>query len=392
MKKVLSVFLAICVMLMTSITAFAAEVPASEKVEKQINGAVAYLTKGVESYGIDDAVNFSNLTDTEADLSKFEDGFIKAVKANLDANDGKIVPSFGENLATYGAVINALLNLGEDTTDFYGYNIEKAFMAMDPAVLPSSPNYYRIIIQGAYLCDDSDKFVEALCDTYISNYYEMGKGVDYYGYACDNTAYFIDAIACGNYLVGKYDDVLKDAIKVLDTYKVDGGYCYNPGMQANADSTALALMAHCAYSSVDMDIEDNLDAYFELVNGIYADLCKFEGSAPGVFTFDGEDSAYATQEGLVALSYYYFDVLLQEYIRDSVDEEEEPTTDADIKKPVKKPTTTVKTETTTSAPATTKTNTSKKSPNTGADVTAVSASIALFAAAGVFTVLKKKTR
>ena len=382
MKKLLSIILAICVMLTSSITAFAAEEETSDKVMRQIEGAIAYLTKDVESYGVDSAIDFSIIADSGADVSKFADAFIADVKANLDANGGKIVSSYGENLSTYAAVIIALFNFHVDPADFRGYDITKAFLAMDPTVEPVSPNYYRIITSALMFCDDSDKFLEAVCDTYISSYYTMGKGVDYYGFSCDNTAYFIDAIAIGNFALKKYKDVLDDALKVLDTYKVDGGYCFNPeyGTEPNANSTALALMAHSAYT----DGPQESHSYFDLLNGIYADLCAFESTTTGVFTYDGDESAYTTKEALIALSYYYLDALIQEIFED-VPEDEEPTTDGTEKaEPIK-----AKNPTTAS---TTKADTSKKSPATGVDVTAVSASIALFAAAGVLAVLKKKEK
>lgn len=383
MKKILSLITAICIILMTSITAFAAEVPNSEKVKAQINGAVSYITKDVQSYGVDQALDFCIIADSGADVSKYKDGFIKDVKSNLEANNGKIVSAYGENLTTYGAVIIALTALDEDISDFYGFDIGKAFLAMDPTAEPVSLNYYRIITQGAFICDNSDEFLKKVCDTYISNHYTMGKGVDYYGYSCDNTAYFIDAVSYGYFAIDEYEDILLDAIKVLDTYKVDGGYCFNPeyGKEPNADSTALALMAHCAYVS---DLE-NLDKHFETVNSIYADLCKFEGSGTGIFTYDGDDNMYTTKEALIALSSYCWDVLVQEIPDDESPIEEEKTTTA-----VTKEQTTVKNKTTVSAPSTV--NTSKKSPNTGFDLTAVSAAAAFIAATGVLTALRKKEK
>lgn len=380
MKKLLSVILAVSVILMSGITAFAAEKTTSEKVKEQIDGAAAYLTSGVTGYGVDEAIDLCILANSGADVSAYKDGFLNAVKANLDANSGKIVSSYGENLATYGAVIITLISFDEDTTDFYGYNIENAFLAMDPTVAPASPNYYRIIAQGAFYCDNSDDFLVDVCDAYVSGYYTMGMGADYYGYSCDNTGYFIDAISYGYFVDDKYKAVLDDAIAVLDTYKVDGGYCYNPayGTQPNADSTALALLAHCAYTD-DIETKADFDAYFTLLNGIYADLCTFEGSATGVFTYDGADSAYTTKEALMALSEYY----IVAYIQENSDEEEvtDITNEPEITVPTtKEPETTTKTEVI------------KKSPATGAGVSAISSVMALFAAAGVITVLKKKEK
>lgn len=373
-------------MLMTSVTAFAAEAPTLEKVEEQINGAVKYLTDGVASYGVDDALDFYIISENMEDIDKYADGFLNDVKANLDANGGKIVSSYGENLATYGAVISILIDLGEDPADFNGYNIETAFLAMDPTVEPASPSYYRAIVQGAFYCeaDESIEFIEKVCDTYVEKYYTMGQGVDYYGYSCDNTAYFIETLSFAYLVSDKYDSVLEDAIQVLDTYKVDGGYCFNPqyGTQPNANSTALALMAHSAYISEDME---DLDEYFDLVNGIYADLCTFEGSGAGIFTYDDQDSKSATHDALMALSYYYIDVLIQQDFEDE-DPTEEDTTAAEENNETT--TTTASAETT----ATAKTNTSKKSPSTGSETMAVSASIALLSAAGVFAVLKRKVK
>lgn len=386
MKKVLSVFIAVCVMLMTSVTTFAAEAPTLEKVEEQINGAVKYLTDSVASYGVDDALDFYIISENMEDIDKYADGFLNDVKANLDANGGKIVSSYGENLATYGAVISILIDLGEDPADFNGYNIETAFLAMDPTVEPASPSYYRAIVQGAFYCeaDESIEFIEKVCDTYVEKYYTMGQGVDYYGYSCDNTAYFIETLSFAYLVSDKYDSVLEDAIQVLDTYKVDGGYCFNPqyGTQPNANSTALALMAHSAYISEDME---DFDGYFDLVNGIYADLCTFEGSSAGIFTYDNQDNKSATHDALMALSYYYIDVLMQQDF-EGEDPTEEDTTVAEENNET----------TTTTAPAeataTAKTNTSKKSPSTGSETMAVSASIALLSAAGVFAVLKRKVK
>lgn len=378
MKKILSLLTAICIVFMSGITAFAAEAPSSEKVKAQINGAVAYITKDIKSYGVDQALDFCMIADSGADVSAYKGGFIKDVKSNLDANKGKIVSSYGENLTTYGAVIIALTALDEDITDFYGYDISKPFLAMDPTAEPVSLNYYRIITNGAFLCNNADEFLTKVCDTYIANHYTMGKGVDYYGYSCDNTAYFIDAISYGYYAVDKYKDILDDAMTVLDSYKVDGGYCFNPeyGKEPNADSTALALMAHSGYVSD----PENLDKHFETVNGIYTDLCKFEGSGTGIFTYDSDDSVYTTKEALIALSYYYWDVVYQE-----TPDDKEPTDDSET-------TTAVTSEPETTKPKTTTTATAKKSPATGIHASAVSSAVAFIAAAGVLTILKKKEK
>jgi len=384
MKKFLSVLMAVCVLLSSSITAFAATAPSFDTVMEQIEGATAYLTKDVEKYTVNTAADFALIASAGGNIDRFADSFIADVKANLEANDGKIISAYGENPATYGAVIIALNILGEDAANFYGYNIEKAFLALDPTVPYSIPGYYRLMTTGALLCNQtgSEEFLEKLCDTYISNYYTMGKGVDYYGFSCDNTAYFIEAITAGTYVTDKYDDVLADAIKVVDSYKVDGGYCYNPeyGTQANANSTALALMAHSLYSYTVMEENE----FFDLVNGIYADLCKFEGSGAGIFTYEGEDSVVSTKDALTALSYYAVDVALQE------EPDEEDPSEPTPEKPTKKDPAAVKETTTKAATTSAKTNTSKKSPATGANAAVIAIPTAIaFAGLAVLAVKKK---
>lgn len=392
MKKILSVLTAMCIILMTSITAFAAQSPSSDKVQKQIEGAVAYLTADAEKYGVDQAIDFSIFADSGADVSKFADGFIADVKSNLDANNGRIISAYGENLSTYGAVITALIALGEDTTDFYGYNIEKAFMAMDPTAVPITPNYYLTIMNGAFLCDDSDAFLEALCDTYISEFYTMGKGANFYGYSCDNTAYFVAAISYGNYQLGKYADVLNDAMSIIDSYKVEGGYCYNPEYSTapNSDSTALALLANSSYYGDHADITkpETFTAHFEKLNSIYADLCTFESSTTGIFKYDDDESAYSTKDALIALSSYYWDAAAQEIINEPDDSKEEQKPTAPTQQTTENQTTSATTENKTTAKA----SKSKKSPATGADTTIICTSVALLTAAGVMAVIKKKEK
>lgn len=386
MKKLLSVLLALCVILSTSLTAFAANKPSSEKVWQQVEGATAYLTEGVETYGVDSAITFAPLTFSGSDVEKYSDAFIADVKANLERNNGKIVSAYGENLATYGAVIAALVGLGENPADFYGFNIEKAFLALDPTEPCAIPSYYRYITLGVLLCEDETTaatFMEKVCDTYISNYYTMGKGANYYGYSCDNTANFVEAVAFASYYTDKYTDVLNDAVKVINTtYKVEGGYCYSPeyGTEPNANSTALALSANISWPGEDIA---DIDTYYDFLNGIYADLCTFEGSSAGIFTYDGEDNKLATQDALPALSDFYIIAIAQEDGSDPDPDETENTT-----VPAAKPTVTDKKDTTKSS-TTAKTNTSKKSPATGASAGVIALSAAI-ACAGFTVVCAKK--
>lgn len=378
MKKVISSLLAFCIVLSSAFMAFAGEKKTSEKVMEQMEGAVAYLTDGASSYTIDNALDYYTLVDSCVDLSKYNEGFLKSVKENLDANNGKLISAYGESLTTYGAVILTLDLLGEDPADFYGYDITKAFTAMDATATDVNPYYYRVIIPATQLCENADEFTKTLCDTYINTYYVMGKGLNYFGFSCDNVSYFITAIAP---YASEYPEIIKDAFTVLESYKVDGGYMANPeyGTEPNTDSTALALMAYCSYLDVE---DDRIEAYFAKINSIYNDLCKYEGSKTGVFisSYSGTDDAYATREALMGLEKYYIMALVWELIED-----EEESTTAPETSTSKQPTKAEAVE----GSKTTKPNTSKKSPATGASTLATASILALFTAAGAVTLKKK---
>lgn len=384
MKKLLSVLTVICIILTTSITAFGAKTPDAEKVKAQINGAVEFITQDVAAYKVDDASTFYMLTGSGANVDKYADGFLNDVKENLEKNNGKIVPSYGESIATYGAVILILNDLGANPRDFYGYNVEETLLSMDPTVPLTNPNYYRAVTKALAVCesDDATAFLEKVCDTYIDNYYTMGKGVDYYGYSCDNTAYFLSALSAARMFTDKYDAVTDDALSVIDTYKTDGGYCFDPqyGTQASANSTALALMAHSDYILSSSDTDGD---YCCNPDDIYNELCAFEGSKTGIFTYDGDDDAYTTKEAMIALVSYR-DVLISLSADNDNNNAQEETTVTE--------TTTDSNTTTTAAASSSGTNKSDKSPATGADTAAVCAASALAFAAAAIVVIKKKSK
>lgn len=375
MKKLLSLLVAGVILISTSFTAFAAENPTGKKVAEQMEGAVSYLTEGKTAYTVDDVLDYYTLVSTGVDMSKYNDAFLQNMKENLDANSGKIVSTYGESLATYGAAILILDALDLNPADFYGYDITKAFTSMDPQGIQSSPYYYRVIIPAAVITGN-EEFAKSVCDFFIGKYYVMGKGMDNWGFSCDNTSYFITAVAP---LGDKYPEIMKDAFTVLESYKADGGYiCDNQYMpNVNTDSTALALMAYSSYS-----IFDNDKDYYEKVNSIYADLCTFEGSKTGVFisAYTGDDDAYATKEALMALEKYYPLALAQESTA-----EEETTTTPSI-------TTDEKEETTTDKTTETTVNESKKSPATGMSITALTFAAALGAGALSTAFAKRKER
>jgi len=330
-------------------------------VESQMIGAANYLSPDGSSYDVSQAMDYLMLIKSGKDMSATEDAFLKSVADNLKANNGKIVVYGSESIGAYGAVIQILDYLGEDASDFEGFDIVSALGKMNVKIPADNPYYYRTAIEATLLYDFDDEFVKTLCQSLIDNFYTMGKGMNYYGYSCDNTAHFITSLAP---YAEDYAGVIADALKVIETYKTQGGYGYNYEYnEANCNSTAAALMA---YSSL---------GEFDKANEIYKELCAFESKDTGVFTYGGEANALATKDALTALEYYY-DILPSE-------------TDASqIKEETIKPETSIEESTTAKTAASVKENKSKKSPSTGAG--AETAVIASLAAAAVITAVAKR--
>lgn len=351
-------------MLTCSITALAND---RSTIKAQLEGAVAFITDGIEKYGVDDAYDYYRLVKSEVDLSGYNEKFLADVKSNLENNNGRIVTAYGESLAGYSSVIMVLDLLGEDVTDFNGYNIIDAFSKLDPTAPQANPYFYTTIIPASKHCDK--EFAKAICDTFISDNYTVGKGMASYGsFGCDNTAFFINALAP---YTSDYEDIMKDAFTVLETYKVDGGYVYDKayGTQPNADSTALALMA---YSSVsDYVSSDKSDSYMKLLSDIYTELCSFESDECGVFigSYTLEKDYFATKDALIGLEEYYT-LLLQNQAEPDTKPDTQPTAPA----------------TSSDSNITQSAGTQTKSPQTGSAINTLGAIAAL---AGAVVITKK---
>lgn len=349
-----------------------AKAPSLSDVTIRMIAAADYLAEQASGYDVSSAMDYQILVSSGRDMSDFDDAFLSSVKENLDANNGKIIIDGSENIGVYGAVIQIIDALNLDAEDFEGYNIVDAFAQTDPAKTVENPYCYRYAIAAAadYGMDD---FANALCQSYIDNYYVMDLGMNYYGYSCDNTANFITALSP---YYDEFEEVINNAVNVLETYKVDGGYCYNPqyGTQPNCNSTAAALAAYASIERLDKAAE------------CYNDLLTFESDNIGVFTYDGAENIFATKDALVALEYY------AQYLEDENGEdtaampkeelEEEATADEKIAEEGSEENTVSKSENNTN------TNKSTKSPDTGSNITA--ALFASITAAGIITLALKK--
>lgn len=399
MKKFLAVITAICVMLTASITAFAQSQPKSEDVQKEMNKIVNYITSQKEGdYTIDDAVDFYYLTKSGADLSKYNDKFLASVKENIKANNGKLITQYGESLATYAAVIEILMFNDIDVWEFEGYDLTAAFAAM-PADSEINPYYYNIVIPALFYIED-EAFCEAVCKNFVDKYYTMGKGMENWGFSCDNTAYFISAIT---YSSDEYTAQLNDALKVIETYKTEGGYFCDTQYTTtlNADSTALALMAYAEYEWLDSLLDDNAETIsLDKSTEIYNQLTAFKTSTEGAYAFEvgGEPNLFASFDALRGLTSYKNALEFKELIDEPIDWDDPEDPDVPKEDPTKNPESTTKRpikplvtqNNNTTAATQTQKNTSKKSPSTGAGAMTIALSLALAGAGTAVLAAKKK--
>ncbi len=265
----------------------------------QIKNATDYLIANGTTYGGDslsNLLNYAILFDANPeDYADEIESVLLQAKENMDTNDGKLmyaVDYYGnvdEDLAAYGALIG-LANSVNDASDFYGYNLYE-IMENVPVDKVSNPYNYRFAIDNA-----RDKFKTAICDSFVKNYYTLGKGMNYWGYSCDNTAMFIVAMATAPSQFDKYVD---DALSVMNTYITTNGAGYSKEYpDENADSTALALMAYIS----DGQYTNALKMYMCLVN-------NFQSSTKGVMltTINGKKTknVIATKDGLLGINELY---------------------------------------------------------------------------------------
>lgn len=299
MKKTLTVCLAVILALTFALSAFAGKAPSKENVLNEVNAAIGYITDGISGYTADSAVDYYYIAQSGTKGEEYYPAFLQSVKDNLKANGGKLITAYGENIASYAAVIGIIDTMGGDPTDIESVNLAELFEKCENTAV-SGPYIYNIVIPvAAKYC--SEEFVKTLCDSFIENYYTMGSGMNYWGFACDNTAMFLSAISqCG---LDCYDAYIEDAVKVLDTHKTEGGYFYNSeyGTAANVNSTGLALMAKCAYYGYKGTVTDNISE----LSDIYSELLTFKGQTAGSFKYEGEESPYSAADALKGLTAFY---------------------------------------------------------------------------------------
>lgn len=362
MKKLMStctaLLLALC-MLLPAYSAFAATDNDKigqrlEKVASQTEGATNYLYKD-KDFGVADAVDMlAAVRNYDASDAQVE-GFIAAVEKELKANGGKLYyddnyaqigTNNTEELELYAAIICVYDAMGKDYTDVAGYDLSKLMQNCGTTVYGTNYYLYRLVTEACAIVDAPQSFVQSVIKN-LTDLYKMGEGPDFwggYGASADDLGAFLTALAP---YADDYKTYIDDAVELLEKNVSDAGY--TSWGSANADSTAMALMAYSA-----LDDQEKADKAYDL-------LCKFESKTTGVFTYDGEENSLATKDALTALG-YYTDHLIGRIVIDP-DDPTEPTT---------------------------KKSTSKKSPATGNN--AAAAGVMAITAAGACLLLAKKRK
>ncbi len=262
----------------------------NEYAKKQEAAAAKSVFGAQESFTVDSSFDFLTLIRSGYDVSEYTKGYVESVKNNLDANGGKIVSSSTgkENLGLYGAVLLILDELDYVTTDFYSYNIDKAFAEADIEEARPHQYHYKYAIEAA-----EPTRAKAIINDLISNYYTLGKGMENWGFSCDNACHFLIAIAP---YVNDYSEYAEDAEAVIKSYLLEDGAFCDPvwSNNANGNSTALSMAAFASVGELDTAFD-----YYTLLS------TNFEkGAGEFTFTKGGDADSFATKDALFSL--YYF--------------------------------------------------------------------------------------
>ncbi len=271
----------------------------SNYVSKQLQNGASYCIEQskealTKSLNASNAIKYLAYLKAGCDMSEYNSSFVELIKTNLEANEGKLIQSSDpgkaeESIALYGAVIQILDLIGLNSEEFDGFNIISAFKGMESPDC-SSPYLLRVAVEAAYNHSEND-FAKSLIDYSLENY-SMSNGFNFYGFKSDNDSMFLTALS---YYKEDYKIYVDDALRVLDKYKKEQGYFESEKgtPDANADSTALAVMA---YSSLGES---------EKATQAYVMLCEsFESKVSGVFCTGGTENVIATSDCVIALSYF----------------------------------------------------------------------------------------
>lgn len=284
-KKVVSVLVSavLFISLLMPFSAFAGikNDELKKQVEDDIAGELAYL---------DFAPSLSQAVSSQM-LFRVDDskkhGFLTELGVNLTLNDGRIIINGAENILYYATVINILELLGEDYTDYKGYDIRDSFLNCTETNV-DNPYYVMQIVEACRVIGEDD-LAHTYIDALIEETYTVGQGMYYWGYSADNNGMFL---ATAGLYKDDYRDYIDDAVALIETQKTSQGY--DSGYGPSASTTACVLLGYTIIG----DEQKAVEAYRLLVD-------NFESpDNNGVMQYDGVDDSYATSQTMRSLSYF----------------------------------------------------------------------------------------
>ena len=322
----------------STLTVFAApKTQGTADLNTQISKAADYAASQMIQGGSIAGLSYQDcwtLVEAGYDLNTYEALYLARLDNDLSKNSGKIIiegeewyqdaegnwQSYSysyEDIAVYAAAILTLNKMGIDVTNYNGYNLTTPFLNFDLSKI-SNPYSYRLATYAAISVLKNSEFARTLAEDMISRFYTLGKGLDYYGFSCDNTGQFLAALyplVVNNVNLKKYnlDKYVDDACGVIKTFtKENGAYADEVYVTTvNADSTALAMLGFSAA----LDVENAYWYYQMLIDGFY-------NASTGAFmavNSSGEiaDNLYATKDALVSLTRFKDVVALVHYYDDA---------------------------------------------------------------------------
>ncbi len=315
MKRILTTLLAV---LMTLSIIYIAPVYGSEpecdlflqNLDRETKQAAAYLIQKdpatYESFGAKESMIYLNMLRAGRDMSGYQGAFLKSVQESLEKQDGKIIyeDKHGAKLnqveddAIYASLILILQACGMNPADFHGYNLVERFENYEPDATMKkdyygytvNPYYYCFLTEAAQAIGNS-ALAEKIFAYETDELYTDGKGMNYYGYSCDNTSMYVLSIPDSKLTGAK----ARDAKKLVKSYISEAGANYNDTYtNKNGDSTALAMAALSKLGDVE-----------EAIN-LYGVLYRSFRHASGVYYYDPSGSGntiLSTKDAMTGIYY-----------------------------------------------------------------------------------------
>ncbi|MBE6817584.1 MAG: hypothetical protein E7517_00290 [Ruminococcaceae bacterium] len=278
MKKTVAIIISVLLIIsLLPMAAFAGE--KSDEVKAKMEAARDYLYGEKTEFTAAESLDFLLYLLAGGDGADFKDAYIQSVKDAFEAgsmNTADRIALAGLCLKELDVDVNAF-----ELNDHSKIDLEQKIV--DAGLTADSPYNYFFVIAFA----EDSTYLEQIQEELKANY-TQGSGYDYWGFGSDNSANFA--------AMSTDDELVADAVNVVEKAKTDKGYYYlaEYGTDANGNSTASALFMYSILENQDKADE----VYALLVDNFTAENGGF------AYALGGTADNYATRDALKALIYY----------------------------------------------------------------------------------------